>query len=557
MNDGFEEWLSSHQRLASGGLVLCGFFARLWAASGTFLNPDEALHFQVANQTSWAAAYRASLTTAHPPLLIFVLHFWRVLGTSELWLRLPSVIAGTAFCWFLFRWMAQRFGHATGWIGLLLVTFLPPMIALSAEVRQYALLLCFMGAALYLLERAFAERSAIGMLLAYVCVSLALLTHYSALWFAAALGAYSLFRLVHGKFSSSLKMAWGVSQVVFLGLFDFLYRTHLANLNSGAEITTQEWLSNSLFHGGKQSLFVFVVGRTFGVFQFIFGQLAVGDVAGILFFVGCIYLFQGLRPVVDAQVDGTAEALPTARTVRPMDARQATPAWALAIFLLLPFALACVAAVAGVYPYGGTRHSVFLIPFAITGVSVALVGLVQQNTPRAIALALAMVLLTTAFGVPHRPYMTRADQSVANMSRAMTFLRQNLPAGSMILVDYQTSLIAGHYLCGQQPIFFDRSIPGFLVFRCSGFRVLSTGPEISIFTAPSFLNGKSWSVMQSVLGLRPGDGFWVMRAGWDIALASQLRNVSPQFHDLAVESFGKNIEIFPMLLEPGGPLIQK
>src|SRR5580704_13372921 len=90
-----DQWLREHERFSVAMVVLCGFLARLWMARGTFLNPDEALHFQIANQTSWAAAYRASLTTAHPPLLIFLLHFLRGVGTSEFVLRLPSVIAGT------------------------------------------------------------------------------------------------------------------------------------------------------------------------------------------------------------------------------------------------------------------------------------------------------------------------------------------------------------------------------------------------------------------------------------------------------------------------------
>ena len=32
-------------------LLLIGFAVRVWRASGTFLNPDEAMHFQAANQT--------------------------------------------------------------------------------------------------------------------------------------------------------------------------------------------------------------------------------------------------------------------------------------------------------------------------------------------------------------------------------------------------------------------------------------------------------------------------------------------------------------------------
>src|SRR5277367_4200801 len=133
--------------------------ARLWTASGTFLNPDEALHFRLANQTSLALAYKESLTAAHPPLLILLLYFWRALGTSELWLRLPSVLAGAVFCWMFYKWLSRAAGVSTGLIGLLFVAFLPPIIVIAAEVRQYSLLLAFLASALYFLGEAFAKKS--------------------------------------------------------------------------------------------------------------------------------------------------------------------------------------------------------------------------------------------------------------------------------------------------------------------------------------------------------------------------------------------------------------
>src|SRR5271169_2732840 len=145
-------WAHEHADLTAAIMTLLGFLARLWTASGTFLNPDEALHFRLANQLSLALAYKASLTAAHPPLLILLLYFWRALGTSELWLRLPSVLAGVVFCWMFYKWLSQAAGHLAGLIGLLFVALLPPIVLLGAEVRQYALLLAFLASAVYFLD---------------------------------------------------------------------------------------------------------------------------------------------------------------------------------------------------------------------------------------------------------------------------------------------------------------------------------------------------------------------------------------------------------------------
>src|SRR5580698_6774673 len=112
-----ESWLRSHGNQAAMAITLLGLLARVWTASGTFLNPDEALHFRLANQASLAVAYRESLTASHPPLLTFVLY-------------LSSVLAGAAFCWMFYKWLAATAGNLAAFIGLLFVAFLPPIVLL-------------------------------------------------------------------------------------------------------------------------------------------------------------------------------------------------------------------------------------------------------------------------------------------------------------------------------------------------------------------------------------------------------------------------------------------
>src|SRR5580692_7292510 len=123
-----EEWFESRADAAALFVTLLGFFARLWAAHGTFLNPDEALHFRLSNQVSLPLAYKESLTASHPPLLTLVLYFWLSLGASELWLRLPLILASVAFCWMFYKWLSNAAGNLTGFIGLLFVALLPPTV---------------------------------------------------------------------------------------------------------------------------------------------------------------------------------------------------------------------------------------------------------------------------------------------------------------------------------------------------------------------------------------------------------------------------------------------
>src|SRR5579862_7026640 len=96
------------QRLVSAApllLILAALTARLVGAYSKFLNADEAMHYLLAMQPTLADAYRASLGTAHPPLLIIFLHYWGMISHTEFFLRLPSVLAGIAAGWFIYLWL--------------------------------------------------------------------------------------------------------------------------------------------------------------------------------------------------------------------------------------------------------------------------------------------------------------------------------------------------------------------------------------------------------------------------------------------------------------------
>jgi len=528
----FERWIEAHSKLSAILVLAVGFVIRLWAAWGTFLNPDEALHYLLADQSSWLLAYKASLTNAHPPLLTLVLYFWRGVGTTEFVLRLPSVIAGTAFCWIAFKWLTSMLGPATGFIGLVLVTFLPPMIALSAELRQYALLLFFLAGSAYLLERALAENSPATMLLSAMSLDFALLSHYSAILFATVIGVYSLLRLIARRPSGGISAAWVMGQASALGLIAALYVSHISKLKGEyAAGTIHGWLAKSFFRPGRDNPLLFAIARSGGVFQYVFGQLAVGDIAFLSFTAGVVLLWREKASPRDSSV-----------TTRQ-----------LAILLVLPFALGAGFAIARIYPYGGTRHSAYLIMFAAAGVSFLMAKVVKQRIGSGIVLAILIVAVCSAFAQPHRPYMLRADQSRKQMIRALEFIRAQIPQSDLIFVDYQTRLLLGYYLCPQQPVSFSAPVGSFEDFQCGGHRVVAAGPDLYIFSTESFL--RRWNDLLGSFRMKPGQGVWVIQAGWEVDLSQELENRFPEFHELNPQSFGKNISIFRLTAEQAAPVV--
>jgi len=504
-------------------LLALGFFMRIWHASGTFLNSDEVMHFAAANHTTWLESYRVSLAISHPPLLIFVLHVWRVLGTSELMLRMPSILAGMAFCWFTFRWAEMLFEKTVAWTMFVFVLFLPSSIELSTEIRQYALFLAFAIGSAYLLERALAKDSAGAMLLSGMCLWLAIGSHFSAFLFAPALGIYAIWRMWVQRPPVAVIASWLVSQVVALGLCAFLYFTQIRQLSKyfGGQDATQGWmgnayLSHSYFVPGRVNPLLFIVGRSVGVFQFVFRQLLVGDIAFLLFIAGVVMVFRS-RPVSTR-----------------VTSRQ------LGCLLLLPFAINCAAALVRAYPYGGTRHSCMLIPFALAGVSVALAQFLNHKISLGMIVALVLSLICDLSPAKELPYVAPDAQRSAHMQAAMAFIHQ-LPHGEPIFSDVQTNLLLGHYLCEQRPVVPDRSIPGFVSYECGGHRVIASTTRY-IFTARSFYD--QWQEMVNKYHLQPGSRTWVTQMGWYTYVEFELENF-PQFH-IAPHDFGPQIQIFDL-----------
>ena len=523
------QWWLHHQGLAAAIVLLAAFAVRVYTAWGTFLNADEALHFSVANQHSLLEAYRASFTISHPPLLIFILYFWKVLGTSELILRLPSVLAGTAFCWLSFKWAGNLFGRAAGWSVFILASFLPTMIAISAEVRQYALLLTFVAGALYFLERALERNSTGAMAMATAFLYLALLTHYSAVPFAAALAVYSVLRIVRHPVPRRLVAAWTAGQAGGVGVCAFLYFTSLREqAKFFARQPLHGFMSESYLHSSyldaQHNAFWFVAARTGSIFQYVFGQMAIGDVAVLLFTVGIVVLARQKTPPGPAWV--------RARVV--------------ALWLALPFVVNSGLGLAGVYPYGGTRHCIFLAPFVLAGTGFLIARAVRQRMMPAAGAAMAIAVVCNLTPSHHSPYMERSSQSSVKMREATSFVEQQIPASDLILADDQTGLLLAHYLCRQQPVAWDRSLSGFQAFSCANHQVLATSSDNYLFNSGNFT--RAWEGAVRGGRVNTGEPVWVVQAGWlwEGGLAEQLLRTHFGAEGAQVQAYGKNISIFRM-----------
>ena len=509
-------------------LLVAGFLLRLRVAWLTFLNPDEALHYYLAHQPSLKLAYEASLTTAHPPLMIVFLHFWCRIAGSEFFLRLPFVIAGFLFCLITFLWSARVAGRNAACFAFALFLFAPPLISLSAELRQYSFLLLFCACSIYFLERAMKEDSIPWMAISAAFLYLALLTHYSALIFAASAGVYALVRLPPQSHRPGLVASWVAAQLGGLAILAALYLTQISILRrSGlpSEIAST-WLRSSVFHHAEDHAIVFAWSRTLRLFRYLFSHGTVGAIALALFVFGIATL------------------------LRPSDRALLSKQRGLAVLLVLPFAITLAAAVAGLYPYGGTRHDVILAIFAIPAIAIGLDRLPDvfgsaSTKLLKVTLLAAGLIICNLFPSPTGPYIRPHNQRRELMQQAVNRVRE-LPPESVIFTDDQGSMVLNYYLCGEtMRLSFVSTGDELLKFDCRNHEIL-----IATNTPGGFNRGQFPAQLVKARATVPeGAAIYLFQSGWiddkEQEWLTQLRGLggTPQ-------NFGPNILICPFSAAP-------
>lgn len=531
----FEAWLEAHPDLAALIVISIGFLIRLKGAASGWLNPDEIIHFMAGDQPTLAAVCREGLTCQHPPVHYLLNFFWRHVGRSDFVLRIPSLLMGTALLWVVFRSLSRTLGRTAGLIGLGLFTFAPEIVLVSTEVRGYAILLLLVFGALACLVRAFEEESTLMMAAFTGLLLLALLTDFSAIMFALAVGAYALMVIVRRRPGPRVRNVWLAGQVLVLALCIVLYVTQISRLqNFGAQqFAREDWLRASYFHPGKDSILLFPFRNTLALFQFMFSSRLLGVPALLLFVAGLVLLWRQREPT-----------------------RPGRPEYALLV--LLPFVVADVIALTGATPYGGTRHSLLPGAFGFVGVSYALARILDRRRTAEPArraclgpVLLGVLVLGPAWSLTARTapdwYIAPQDQRRELMTRAMDYVRQVTPANRIVFGDEQSQVLLTWYLCPGQVRRAKLSPKGFLEFDCPEYRLVS--PAVWTFTVDSseYVVRREFADeffrLREAYNLKPGDSVCVVSAGWGENLATKLSRRHPVSYP-GLRRFGAHISVF-------------
>ena len=498
-----EAWIVKNSSWLALAIIAAAFAVRLAYSDSCYLNPDEASHFESARTSNWIETYKAAFMQTHPPLFILVLHGILFLGRTELILRLPSLVGGTAALWLTFAWIRRVVGEAPALAGLGFMALSPAAISASTEVRQYGLLLCFVCGSLYATERTFTERSTFWAIVQGLFLIGALLTHYTAIVVLLSLGLYVLLRSILDGVPRRILFTIGVSQLVLATLLGWLYFGHVRRLIPFGIGASMDYLRPYYYAEARETPLGFTWRALSGTFSYAGGARRLSFLFMSVFLAGVAALLAG-------------------RTKAPR---------LMALLVISPFAVGFAAAVFRVFPFAGSRHQTYLLPFLAAGISAALACLQRGRA--------VLLLLLGAVAVPIWVTRTAPDNNmqalpIGDMTAAIEYVRRMVPRESPLFVDYETRQVLWYYLARNDTKLGHFALQSRVEERLGDYRVVVPREYVWAFRPDEVLE----QVTESARALRvpPPDPLYILSAAWlEPSLASRL----PARRDRDVKEFGR------------------
>jgi hypothetical protein len=469
--------------------LLLGLALRLFDAASFYLNPDEAIHFCRSQPATWYA--ESNLRGTAPPFFFFVVHYTQQIANSEFFVRLPFLLSGCLFPWVIYKWLERLNLPTAALTSFLILEFSPNLIALTTQIRGYAIALLLTSLAIYFLERALQLRAIPSLLLSATFLYLGILTEFSVAFATAAMGVYALLRILQNSepLFSRFHLVWAATQIGALAVYFFLYKTMMADLLSRPIVgNTIEGYLRGAFPKPGENLLRFFASSTAKQLAYLASSIPMGFVFLALFLAGLVSIW-----------------ISKPRTSR-------SPQRILSLAALTAFSIAFAACLTKTFPYGRTRHSIVLALFATPVIAIGLERILQ-SIPR---LVLPISLLITAMLFPLSEQdpqnIHRSRHDLTAMLEAVQQLRSSIPPGSFIFADYETLWIMNFYINNRQcsPITYGpeplRRLEA-LPFRFASLRWSHQSPEQ---TTSDLLT------LRKVMQLPPTQPIHILDSGFDL-----------------------------------------
>jgi hypothetical protein len=309
-------------------LGLLGLIVRVWGLEAYCFSPDDLMHLRVASGKTLGQVWESGLPLTNGPLMYFLLHCLLKISKNELFLRSISLVPGMGLIFAFFFLGRKASGTLSGLAMACMASFGNGAILLSQGIRPYSLMVFFLSIALCAVLCYWEERND-KYLCAYVLfMSLAIFSHYPAILPMTAIACVCL-----GRACLQRKGIRAYAKILLVHLplliqVGLLYRFHVYRFlgNASSAGVRQEYVK-PYFPRTSSGL----IENIPGLFEYLFLPSAVVP-AIVLTVLGVVVLWRTSRG-------------------------------SLAAIILATFATGFLFTLMGIYPFGGSRHSIYLFPF--------------------------------------------------------------------------------------------------------------------------------------------------------------------------------------------------
>lgn len=352
--DAVERLTPRHAFLILIAIMLVAAIIRVWYVQGLHLSPDEGWHVYLSDHSSLAQMItHAYSEDAHPPLSRIFFSLLLHIDRSELLLRFVALIFGVAAIPIYFTIGRYLAGETFGLICAFFIAIWQGPLIQSLLIREYTMLLFFLGLTLYTAMRFWDARDDSNHWLRWYGVSalLALATQYSAVMVIFAAGSAIGIGLLIRKDFKRLMM-WGAANAVLAALF----------------------IANGLYHAshitGWTPLIYDPVMLPMGFMILIPYLTGWPYISGFLFFIfGLDWLIKRCKP--------------------------------LALFFLILWTTAIALHILELYPFNPNRHSIYTIAAVLPCIAYAFYGmaptLMRYINAKLLAAGVTLIMIA---GVP-------------------------------------------------------------------------------------------------------------------------------------------------------------
>ncbi len=309
-------------------LVLLGLIVRLCGLGAYCFSPDDLMHLRVASGKTLGQVWESSVPLTNAPLMYVLVHYLLKISENELFLRSISLVPGVGLIFAFFFLGRKASGTLSGLAMACMAVFGNGAILLSQGIRPYSLMVLFLSIAVYALLCYWDKRNDTYLFAYVLSMVLAILSHYPAIIPMTAIGAVCLGRAGLQRKGISEYARILLVHLPLLIQVGLLYHFHvsrfLVNLR-GSEIKPE--YVKAYFPKTPSGLFENIPG--------LFGYL----------FVPSAVVF-----TIVLTVSGVVVLWRTSRR-------------SLAAIILATFAVGFLFTLLKIYPFGGSRHSIYLFPF--------------------------------------------------------------------------------------------------------------------------------------------------------------------------------------------------